>query len=88
MSRLFDEVVRNSSHLWHGHLNRAGQPAVFSQSATLPSRDEAIRDYMSIPTYTPTHDHLGWSVMGERRYATREEAERAVNATGLWETTP
>jgi hypothetical protein len=73
---MFSEMVANSSHLW-----TVNSPSRVSQSRVLPSREQMIEDYMSIPTYTPQIIN-GHSVLGEPCYPSRAEAERAVGHDG------
>jgi hypothetical protein len=73
---MFAEMVQHSAALW-----TVNSPSCVSQSRVLPSREQIIEDFMSIPTYTPQIIN-GYSVLGEPQYPTRAEAERAVGNDG------
>jgi hypothetical protein len=70
---LYRDMCLHSSALWYVH-----PCGVVSQSRILPSREQLIQAYMSIPTFFARIDERGYSVMGEPHYPTREEAERSV----------
>jgi hypothetical protein len=53
---------------------------LFGERPTFPSREQMIEDEMRLARHMPTRDSRGWSLMGEPRYATREEAERNVDS--------
>jgi hypothetical protein len=71
---LYDQMLSVSEHPWY-----VLAAAVVSPFVTQPSRQELIEGFMLIPTYTPVKDADGKSLMGEPRFPTLAEAERAAD---------
>ena len=55
-----------------------------SGSMTPPTREELIHGAMSVPTYYPTINDRGWSVMGPAHWMDRARAELYVDNNRAW----
>jgi len=62
----------------NGHLWCVWPDGVVTSGRSRPSREQRIKDYMSIPIYVCSRNEAGHAVHTGPTYATREEAERAV----------
>ena len=83
MSRLYEEMVEHSKHLWHGHLNADGFPFCFSLSAVPPTREEMIQAHMAIEVTMFGPRANGRDPILRRYYPDRKEAERMAGEYGL-----
>lgn len=55
-------------------------PGIVSPTRTMPTREEMIRDDMSVAHYTPYIDDTGRAHDGPPTHLTREQAERFTDA--------
>ncbi len=58
-------------------------PSIVSPTESAPTRAEVISGFMSIAIFTPFKDASGMARMGEPRFPTRDQAERAAGRYGL-----
>lgn len=75
----FARMMAASERPWYPVCDAHGV-LFLSPTEKIATRDQLIKDAMSIPCYTPTRDANGYAVMGEKSFWPLDKAERCVDA--------